>query len=270
MKLSRACEILRLGGVDEPMHDARELFMQIGGISRHELMLSDAECDVPELLRAVERRAAREPLQYIIGEVCFYKETYLVNENCLIPRSDTEILVDYAVKNLPHGAHFLDLCTGSGCVGISTLCNTKDTTACLADISEGALGLARRNAERNGVLKRAEFRLCDVLSQRIPGNLFAVLANPPYVTGEAYEALAPEISYEPRIAFLGGADGMDFYRRLTLLYRDAIPSEGFIAYEIGYDQGEKIAEVARNNKMSCELIRDLSGNDRVAVLRVMH
>lgn len=230
-------------------------------------MIGDAECCSPELAAAVKRRAERYPLQYIIGKVAFFREEYFVDENCLIPRADTELLVEYAVGHLPRGARFIDLCTGSGCVAVSTLKNTKETTAVLADISEGALKLARRNAEHNGVLDRVDIRQINVLSEIPEGEFFAVLSNPPYVADAVYEELEGEIFHEPRIAFVGGDDGGDFYRALTPIYKEKIKDGGFIAYEIGYDQADLLCKIAEECAMTCEIIKDLGGNDRVAVMR---
>ncbi len=266
MKLSEAIRRLSDAGVPNAAYDAKELFCHFGAESRASLLIGDAECNLPELEAAVKRREAREPLQYIIGKVFFYNEEYLVNENCLIPRPDTEILVEYACSAIPDGERFLDLCTGSGCVGISTLKNTKNTAAILADISEGALEIAKENARLSGVYERAEFRHADVTEEIIEGEFFAVLSNPPYVTEEAYAGLENEIYFEPKIAFVGGEDGLRFYRSITEKYKDKIKPNGFIAYEIGYDQGAAIAEIARSAGMSCKIIKDLSGCDRVAVI----
>ena len=181
--------------------------------------------------------------------------------------SYTEILVDYAVKHIPSGELFLDLCTGSGCVGISTLKNTDRTRAVLADVSIDALDVARENVRLNGVDARAELRRADVLCDRIADSCFAVLSNPPYVKRSVYEGLEAEIGFEPTMAFVGGEDGLDFYERLTPLYRDVIAEGGFIAYEIGFDQADALRRIAESAEMTCEIIKDLSGNDRVAVLR---
>ena len=121
MKLSDAVKILTEAGVENPRHDAREIFMRIGGIPLSSLIAKDTEASLPEVNDAISRRAKREPLQYIIGEVDFYREKYKVTKDCLIPREDTEILVDFAVKNIPEGKRFLDLCTGSGCIAVSTV-----------------------------------------------------------------------------------------------------------------------------------------------------
>lgn len=267
MNYKEAVKLLKDAGIGSCDYDARELFVHFGGFNRSEIFLSDPNCDSPELISAIERRAKREPLQYIIGEVEFYRESYIVTPDCLIPRDDTEILVDYAVKNLPDGAVFLDLCTGSGCVAVSTLKNTKNTLCIAADIDGGALAVAAENAHRNGVSDRLHLRRADLMSEVIEEDVFAVLSNPPYVSESAYEALESEIYHEPRHAFVGGIDGGDFYRALTPIYKKKIDKNGFIAYEIGYDQGNLLRQIAEECSMSCEILKDLSGHDRVAILR---
>ena len=267
MKLSEAIKILEAAGIDNPRYDATELFRAIGKIDRTALIFPDTDCSSPLLSEAIERRRRREPLQYIIGEVDFYRESYKVTPDCLIPRQDTEILVDYAVKNIPRGAHFLDLCTGCGCIALSTLKNTEKTTATAVDVSSRALDVARLNADKNGVSDRVRFILGDVLKSPLSDGVFAVLSNPPYIPRIDYEKLQPEIYFEPEIAFVGGEDGMVFYERITELYKDKILPDGFIAYEIGYDQADKISAVAEKHAMRCEIIKDYSGNCRVAVLK---
>ena len=267
MTLAEAIKILSDAGVDNPRYDARELFSRIGKIPISELVSPLAECGSAELISAIERRKNREPLQYIIGEVDFYHEVYKVSSDCLIPRQDTEILVDYAVKNIPDGKCFLDLCTGSGCIAVSTLKNTKNTRATALDISKGALALAKHNAEKNGVCERIEFVCADAKSCAIDGEFFAILSNPPYVTETAYKALEPELYFEPDIAFVGGASGLDFYEKILALYNKKISPDGFFAFEIGYDQGESLKSLASSYGMRCDIIKDYSGLDRVAILR---
>lgn len=267
MKLSEAIIILERAGIDNARHDARKIFESVGKLSKAELFFFDAECSSPELISAIDRRRSREPLQYILGEVGFYRESYYVNKSCLIPRSDTEILVDFAVNNLPSGSRFIDLCTGSGCVAISTLRNTENTHAVAVDISEGALSVAEKNARRNSVSDRVSFIQADVLKAAVPGKFFAVLSNPPYVSDSAYEKLEPEIYFEPKIAFVGGADGLDFYGKIIDLYIDRLEEGGFFAFEIGFDQAEALKKLADTQSLSCEIIKDYLNNDRVAVLR---
>ena len=213
------------------------------------------------------RREKREPLQYIIGETAFYKELYRVTPDCLIPRQDTELLVEYAVNNIPEGESFLDLCTGSGCIAISTLKNTVNTSALAIDISPSALKIARENAVINGVSERCRFIEGDVLRDAPKGEYYAILSNPPYVSENAYKTLQKEIYYEPRLAFVADDDGMKFYERILDVYRDRINPRGFFAFEIGFDQEKKIKDAAIRRGMRCEILYDLSYLPRVAVIK---
>ena len=266
MTLNEATLLLKEAGIENARGEARILFKHYGNFADYMLLSPALECDSPMLLAALRRRAEREPLQYIIGEVDFYRERYKVTPDCLIPRSDTEILVDYAVKNLHPGAKILDLCTGSGCVGLSIINNLEGAFCTLVDISASALAVARENAVRLGLSDRTDFLLLDATSERIMGDFDAVISNPPYVTSKAYSELEREIYFEPKIAFVGGEDGARFYRSITPLYKN-IAKDGFIAYEIGYDQGNLLKKIANENGLTCEIIPDLSGHDRVAVLK---
>lgn len=267
MTLREAINVLTEAGIESAEHDARELFRTFGGAGAY--VSRDAECTSGELARAVARRAEREPLQYIIGKVGFYREEYKVSPAVLIPRSDTEHLVDFAVKSIPEGEFFIDLCTGSGCVAISTLKNTKNTRALALDISRGALNIASENAAINGVSDRLTLTEGDALSGEAWAGYrpYAVLSNPPYVSCAAYAALEPEIYSEPRCAFVGGEDGGDFYRAIIPIAAGVINPKGFIAVEIGYDQAELIRSISAECGLSAEIIKDYSSLDRVAVLR---
>lgn len=266
MRLSEAVKILKDAGVPDASYDARALFEVIGALPRTALFGADPEVASEELSLAVQRRANREPLQYIIGKAYFFEEEYRVTSDCLIPRQDTEILVETVKARLPEGKRFADLCTGSGCVGISVLKHTRDTEALLVDISDGALALASENANLNGVADRVTIKKCNVLDGVVEEGLYAVVSNPPYVSEDAYATLEKEIYFEPRIAFVGADGGAEFYKRLIPLYKDSIDKDGFIAFEIGYDQGALLRSLAKENSMDCEIIKDLSGNDRVALL----
>ena len=155
-------------------------------------VLYNREVDIStsELLLALEKRESRIPLQYIVGEWEFYRQTYKVNENCLIPRSDTEILVEKAIEILPTNAYFLDLCTGSGCIAISTLAERVDTSAIMVDKFAKTLELAKENAILNKVEKRVKPMLFDVLTDEniLQGESFdAIMSNPPYIRPEVIE-----------------------------------------------------------------------------------
>lgn len=273
MTLREAAALLREAGISDAMMEARLLFSHIGGLAQSALYGSDPTLDDGLILPYVRRRAAREPMAYILGEQGFYRETYFVNRDVLIPREDTEILVDFAVKHLSDGARFADLCTGSGCIALSVLKHTENTAALMADISEGALSVARKNAERLSLCARAEIVSADVLGADFHSFLLengpwdAVLCNPPYIPEDVYRTLAPEIFFEPEGAFVGAEGGMAFYRILIPALLPCLKDGGFIAFEIGYDQAERMCALAEKNALAAEILSDLSGHARVAVLK---
>ncbi len=269
MTLNEATERLLRAGINDARYDARALFAHALGLSGSEIIDPSKDYVSDTLEECILRRERHEPLQYIVGEVGFYREVYSVSPDVLIPRADTECLVDYAVKNIPEGENFLDLCTGSGCIAISTLKNTHGTTAEAVDISKGALSVARKNAEKNGVSERLTLTLTDVMEYQPHGKYYAVLSNPPYVKDEVYPTLETEIFAEPKAAFVGGADGGDFYRRIVPLAKRLIKPSGFIALEIGYDQSELITELADKYGLWLEILSDLGGNPRCAILRLV-
>lgn len=273
MKLSEAAARLRTAGITEPMLEARMLFSRFGGVSDAALYGANPEIEDACVEPFLCRREKREPMAYILGEQGFYRETYRVTPDTLIPRADTEILVDYAVRHLREGARFADLCTGSGCIALSVLNNTAGTSALAVDISEGALAVARENARRLALCERVRFLLGDVLSKAFLQALYkeapldAILCNPPYVSEKMFLTLAPEIFFEPKSALVSAQEGMLFYRRLTPVLLPMICEGGFLAFEIGYDQGARMQALAEENGCTCVLIKDLSGNTRLAVLR---
>lgn len=223
------------------------------------------------LAAAVERRGRGYPLQYLLGEWAFYRETYEVNESCLIPRADTELLVEKAVALLPPKAKFLDLCTGSGCVAVSTLCARPDTQAVAVDLFENTLSLAERNAVHNGVSARMTVLLADVLSdppvELERGGFDAILSNPPYIRADVMPTLQREVRHEPAAALCGGADGLDFYRAIPERWSVLLKPGGLLLFEIGYDQAQDLAALSEKYGFSHTVWQDYGGNDRVVRLQ---
>ena len=220
------------------------------------------------LATALARRLAQYPLQYILGKWWFYRECYEVSPACLVPRSDTELLVEEAIRRLPPSAHFLDLCTGSGCVAISTLANRPDLTACAVDLFEETLALAARNAARNGVADRITLERADVLlPPTVPTRFDAILSNPPYIPNAVVPTLQREVQYEPAAALCGGTDGLDFYRSILKNWQTVLKKDGFLLLEIGYDQANALRALAAQYGRSATVMRDLGGNDRVVLLQ---
>ena len=211
---------------------------------------------------AVQKRAEHIPLQYIIGEQEFMGLRFKVNSNVLIPRQDTETLVEQVLKIVKPGMKVLDLCTGSGCVLISVLKNAPELTGMGSDISKTALLVAKENAKLHEV--DAAWVRSD-LFDNITETFDVIMANPPYIpTGEIL-SLMPEVrDFEPENALDGGADGLDFYRKIAGQVKDYLNPGGYVYMEIGYDQGEAVSELMRNAGFTeVEVIKDLARNDRV-------
>ena len=271
MTYNEICMRLAAAEIENNRGEAAMLICRFANLNKAELFSKhDVNFDIPELNEAVEKRCSHYPLQYILGYWSFYHETYRVTEDTLSPRQDTEKLVELAVKLLPEGARFIDLCTGSGCVAISTLASRADCRAVGVDLFEKTVSIAGENAEHNGVGERLGLLRADVLEPSFMDSLGlfdCIISNPPYIATEVVKGLPKELSYEPNAALDGGADGLKFYRKIICDYAKYLTDRGFMLFEIGYDQAKAIAAIAVENGFSCEVFKDYGGNDRVAYLR---
>ena len=272
MTLREAIKLLSASGVDSPEADAMALCRAFCGISpASALARRDEELSSDAFDAALKRRCSREPLQYILGVWGFMDSEFSVSPGCLIPRQDTELIADTAIRSLPHGGRLLDLCTGSGCIPISVLLARRDCKGAALELSEDALAVAMKNASDSGVTDRLELIRGDVLSSQPPTELenarFDVItANPPYIPSCHIGGLAPELAYEPRMALDGGEDGLDFYRAILSVYPRLLSSAGVMLLEIGFDQGRAVSDIAVKTGLSCRIEKDLAGLDRMAVV----
>ncbi|SDB20575.1 release factor glutamine methyltransferase [Pseudobutyrivibrio sp. YE44] len=209
------------------------------------------------------KRASHTPLQHITGEQDFMGITFWVNENVLIPRQDTETLVEEALKVIPSGSHILDLCTGSGCVIISLAVLGQGYSGIGVDISDEALTVARENGNRL-VGAKVVFEKGD-LWQPVSGRFNAIVSNPPYIRSKDIEELETEVKdYEPRLALDGTEDGLYFYREITAHAPEYLSEGGWLLVEIGYDQGPDVkALFEAAGFKDVEVVKDLAKNDRV-------
>ncbi|MBR1741292.1 MAG: peptide chain release factor N(5)-glutamine methyltransferase [Lachnospiraceae bacterium] len=256
--LSEACR-------EEAATDSWLLFSWLLEMNRAEYIVKERERPSEKELRTyqslLERRASHIPLQYIIGEQEFMGLSFLVNEHVLIPRMDTEILVETALPYVSEKS-VLDLCTGSGCIAVS-LSVLGNPDFCLAtDISEQALEIARKNAERNQA--EVSFLKSDLFG-KISGTFDIIVSNPPYISTEIVEGLMEEVrDHEPRLALDGGEDGLIFYHRIILEGKGFLKPQGWLFFEIGYDQGEAVTgmlQAAGFINIVCK--KDYAGFDRV-------
>lgn len=271
--LTKALESI---GIDTPAYEASILLQAFTRASQAGLMMDrDRLYADPALEKAVARRLAREPLQYILGEWEFYGCQFMINEHCLVPRPDTELLVETAIRILPNRAHVVDLCSGSGCVAVATLVHRPDVTADALELYPETLGLACRNAERNGVAERfipveADL-LGDGVSRLTPYAPYdAILSNPPYIPTADIAELSPEVKHEPFAALDGGADGLTFYRAILRDYAPLVKPGGHILLEMAYNQAEDLKRLTAEYlpMASVEILRDLGGNDRVTLITI--
>ena len=272
MTYREICECLRQAGIEGAEWDAALLIEHFCGIDASLVPTRPTDNHSSKLLsEAVEKRAARYPLQYLIGTWEFYRQSYEVSPDCLIPRSDTEILVEEAIRQLPQNAVFADLCTGSGCIAVSILAERPDTRATAVEKFPNTLALAERNAQRNGVLERFTPLLGDVLTPAFlpDGALYdAILSNPPYIPRRVIAELEPELSAEPVAALDGGEDGLIFYRAILSSCKSRLKDNGFFLFEIGYDQAADLADIAKNEGFSTlRVLKDYGQNDRAVLIK---
>ena len=224
-----------------------------------EPMPEDIEHD---LFASVDKRSEHVPLQYITGEQGFMGLTFNVNTNVLIPRQDTETLVEAALKIIRPEYRVLDMCTGSGCIIISIKYNVPEVVATGSDISKQALLVAKENAKKYGM--NIDF-ITGNLFDNISGDFDVIVSNPPYIPTTDILTLMPEVrDFEPVGALDGGSDGLEIYRPLIAGAKDHLREGGALLLEIGYDQAADVTALMRENGfVAVEVIKDLSGHDRV-------
>lgn len=266
MRLSEVKRRLGEAGIENAVGESLMLFRHFTPLPEYALRLDDPEWDSAELCQAIRRREKREPLQYILGECAFFEEVYHVTPAVLIPRADTETLVEEILRHIKEGDKLLDLCTGSGCIALSVLLHSKDTVATLVDLSSEALAIADKNRRKYHLEERATLLSLDISDAFPEGKYNIIASNPPYIPEEVYETLSPEIFAEPKMAFVAKEDGMFFYRAIIEQGRAHLASGGIFAFEIGYDQEEKIRKLAVEYSLRIKIRRDLSDNPRVAIL----
>ena len=272
--LEAGCRLLAAAGIDNARLDAEVLLAHACGTSRAALIAgaANANTDTTERFRVmIERRASREPLAYIIGRKEFFSLDFEVTPSVLIPRPETETLVEAALRFLATRPEprILDIGTGSGAIAIAIAANAPEVRIKATDISKEALEVARRNAIRHRCEDRIEFIAADLFPDG-HSHFDLIVSNPPYVAEADLDILEPEIRlHEPRQALTAGDDGLDFYRRIATDCRSRLNSDGAVMVEIGAGQASAVeALFQRAGFSNIDAVRDLAGIDRVIRARV--
>ncbi len=270
---------LKEKGVDAPRFCAELLLSHVLGKQRIQLytdfdtVISQPTLD--ELHRLVKRAGEHEPVAYLIGRTEFYCLEMNVSPACLIPRPETELLVQHAIDFLRSRRgpfRVLDLCTGSGCMAVAIARNVKDAHVIATDISDEALSMAARNVARHGLAGRVTLLSGDLFDPILPyldnGGFDLIVSNPPYVSDQEYLALDKNVKdYEPQLALRAGPAGLDTIQRILARIGDFLKPDGTLMMEISYNQGPTVERLMRDTRLFPEIIikKDLQGHDRIVI-----
>ena len=266
---------LEKAGIKEAELDARLLLEHVCNTDRNTLLAypdrSVTEEENNSYVNYLAEREKRVPLQHIIGYQEFMGLKFYANQHVLIPRQDTENLVEEVMPHVHDGMRILDLCTGSGCILISLLQYSNDCIGVGTDISKEALEVAAKNGEailkekEGKVYEQLQFIESDLFEKLPPQKFDLIVSNPPYIKTDVIDTLEPEVaSFEPLLALDGGGDGLDFYRRIVKEAGNFLIRGGMLFLEIGYDQGEAVADLLKEaGFVDIEIRKDYGGLDRV-------
>ena len=272
MTVPAITRLLTAAGIDpaDARSEARLLVSHFTGKPASYLLANPAEdFDVPALAEAVEKRAGRYPLQYIIGTWEFYGLPFAVNEHTLIPRPDTELIAEAAIRHAPENGRILDLYTGSGCIAAAVLAHRPSSRGTAVDLYPETLRAAEENLTSLGLAGRCTFLCGDATADLFDPSVFfdVIVSNPPYVTADEMNDLEPELSFEPAHALTDGGNGLSILKNIIEIYRHHLAPNGVMILEHGWKQSDAVREIAVNNGMTHEKITDYGGNIRGAVLK---
>ena len=255
---------------------ARNLLCYVSGKSQEQIIADREMYANQDICAAMENAVQRvldgEPLAYVLGEWSFYGMTLYVDKNVLIPRDDTCAVTQLAIKRglfLDQDPRVLDLCTGSGCIGLAVANRVKDARVTLADVSRDALAVAKKNIQRHKLSARVSCVQVDALqpASSFLGKFDMIVSNPPYVTTAEMEALPESVKdHEPHLALHGGDDGLDFYRAIVKNYTPALKPGGYICFEFGMGQGDAVCEILQKNGYTVlERVQDFNERERAVL-----
>ena len=255
---------------------ARSLLCHVTGKTQEQILadkdmyVGDEICEAMSL--AVQRILNDEPLAYVLGEWDFYGMTLHVDHNVLIPRDDTCAVTALAIRQalfLNSSPRILDLCTGSGCIGLAVANRVKDAKVTLADISKDALAVAKKNVVQQKLSARVSCVQADALKPATPflGKFDLIISNPPYITTDEMAVLPISVkNYEPHLALHGGGDGLDFYRSIASNFADALKPGGYLCLEFGMGQGDAVCAILEDNGYTIlERSRDYNDRERAVL-----
>ncbi len=258
-----ATEVLK-SITDEAENEAGLIVSYLADEPVSRLMIIDKTVDEAKLSDVIKQRSQNIPLQYILGKWPFYKGEFFVGEGVLIPRQDTETLVETANELLKNRADaaVADLCAGSGCIGISIATDYPEFSVTCVEKYEKAYYYLEKNIKHNGT-ENVKAVLADVCEKAF-GEYDLIVSNPPYITADDMKTLSEEVKKEPRTALFGGEDGLYFYRTITKLWKSALKEKGILAYEVGIGEAEQVADIMQKEGFSDITVKkDLCGIQRV-------
>lgn len=268
--LQQATEFLKSNNIKEAQLDAEILLCGILEVSRSKLYILRRESITEEQYKKykeyLNRRITREPVDYILGNSEFMGLNFNVNSNVLIPRQETELIVEHANKFIKEtkAKNILDLCTGSGCVAVSLAYYNDNVSVVASDVSEAALEVAKSNALINNVSEKIKFIKSDMFNNIIDEKFDIIISNPPYVKNDEYKGLEKEIFFEPKIAFLADDDGLTFYRIIAQKAKQYLNKKGVLLLELNSNISSKVADLF-NDFNSVSIVKDYSGLDRILI-----
>jgi len=269
--LKDAVTKLRLSNNNNPIFEAHQILKSALNLSESDLLIKGDQklttIQIQTINDMLERRIKKEPLQYILGSQEFMSLEFMVTPNTLIPRADTETLVEYLLEEMQNKTFsLLDIGTGTGCIPLSIAYYNQNAAVRGIDISVEALEIAKKNCEQLNLKDRAVFEQIDILTKTPSGKFDIVTSNPPYIKSCEIPKLQDDVkNYEPHLALDGGADGLMFYRRICELAHTLLNKDGMLVFEIGFDQGKAVFELVQEKFCEVEIIKDLCKNDRVVV-----
>ncbi len=274
--LNQAVIMLKNENIEAPKNKARMLLQATLKKSREYLMIYDTkevtENQREQYIKNVKKLISGIPLQYITGRQEFMKLNFLVTKDVLIPRPDTEILVEEVIKlaNNINNPVILDLCTGSGAIAVSCAKYIKNTQIYATDISMKAIEIAKKNAEFNGVKNNITFIESNLFTKIKEQKFDIIVSNPPYIETDTLKTLPKDVQNEPKLALDGGKDGLDFYRKIAENAYKFLNRQGYLCLEIGYNQKHSVLKILENQKRYINLYakKDLCENDRVIVAQI--